>query len=136
MDGAKKLFNSRINVISTSYILCMDDRKTSVAKKVPINFIKDFKDFQKYIYFSEISNFSVIYLEGGSGSKKPVSTKFVKEARKILTKPLIVGGGIKSADIAYRILESGADFIVTGNSIENDPDNIFKFSEIVQIFNK
>ncbi|MDI6700424.1 MAG: geranylgeranylglyceryl/heptaprenylglyceryl phosphate synthase [bacterium] len=134
INGAENLFKSSLKIIPTSYILCMDDRRTSVAKRVPINFIKDMKYFLNYIYLSEISNFKTVYLEAGSGSDKTVPLKFIKSAKKILSKPLIVGGGIKDGKTAFKILENGADFIVTGNIIEKDPDKIFEFSEVVNIF--
>ncbi|MEJ5307583.1 MAG: geranylgeranylglyceryl/heptaprenylglyceryl phosphate synthase [candidate division WOR-3 bacterium] len=136
INGAENLYKSSLNIIPTSYILCMADRKTSVAKRVPINFIKDMKTFLNYIYLSEISNFKIVYLEAGSGSEKTVPLKFIKNAKKILSKPLFVGGGIKDRKTALEILENGADFIVTGNSIEKDPDKIFEFSEVVDIFKK
>ncbi|MEO0237519.1 MAG: geranylgeranylglyceryl/heptaprenylglyceryl phosphate synthase [candidate division WOR-3 bacterium] len=136
INGAENLYKSSLKIIPTSYILCMDDKKTSVAKRVPINFIKDMKTFLNYIYLSEISNFKIVYLEAGSGSEKTVPLNFIKSAKKILSKPLIVGGGIKDRKRALEILESGADFIVTGNSIEKDPDKIFEFSEVVNIFRK
>ena len=136
VDGAENLYKSSLKIIPTSYILCMENRKTSVAKRVPINFIKDMKTFLNYIYLSEISNFKTVYLEAGSGSDKTVPLKFIKSAKKILSKPLLVGGGIKDGKTAFSILESGADFIITGNSIENDPDKIFEFSEVVKIFKR
>jgi len=61
-----------------------------------------------------------VYLEAGSGSKKPVYPSMVSMVKKYLSIPLIVGGGIKTRQDAERIAEAGADIIVTGTIIEEE----------------
>ena len=36
--------------------------------------------------------------------------------------PIILGGGIKTPDVAMQKAKAGADFIVTGNVLEDNPD--------------
>ena len=62
----------------------------------------------------------LVYLEAGSGSKKPVSTEMVSMVRSYLDIPLIVGGGIRTSADAGAIVEAGADIVVTGNLLEED----------------
>lgn len=60
-----------------------------------------------------------IYLEAGSGAKKPVPQKMVRAVRHYIDVPLIVGGGIRSRAQALKIASAGANIIVTGNVVEN-----------------
>ena len=59
-----------------------------------------------------------VYLEAGSGAKRPVTPEMVSMVKKNLDIPLIVGGGIRTKLDAKTIAEAGADAIVTGNLIE------------------
>ncbi|MEM2896868.1 MAG: geranylgeranylglyceryl/heptaprenylglyceryl phosphate synthase [Candidatus Bathyarchaeia archaeon] len=59
-----------------------------------------------------------VYLEAGSGAKKPVPASMVKKVRESIDIPLIVGGGIRSPRVAKTIAEAGASVIVTGTAIE------------------
>lgn len=61
-----------------------------------------------------------VYLEAGSGSKKPVSPVMVAMVKKNLEIPLIVGGGIRTQTDAKAVVEAGADIVVTGNLLEED----------------
>lgn len=59
-----------------------------------------------------------IYLEAGSGAKNPVPVSIIKEARKTVDIPIIVGGGIRDPKCAKEIVEAGADGVVTGTLVE------------------
>lgn len=69
----------------------------------------------------EMLGMKVIYLDSGSGAKKAVSEEMIAAVAKHIEVPLIVGGGIRDAEKAYRNCKVGADVIVVGNAIENDP---------------
>ncbi|MGB9959319.1 MAG: geranylgeranylglyceryl/heptaprenylglyceryl phosphate synthase [Candidatus Bathyarchaeales archaeon] len=71
-----------------------------------------------------------IYLEAGSGAKKPVPQEMIRAVRHYIDVPLIVGGGIKSRAQALAAASAGADIIVTGNVVENGQVKD-KVSEIV-----
>ncbi len=70
-----------------------------------------------------------IYLESGSGVEKHVPIEMVKQVKKTITIPLIVGGGIKTSKDAQKIIEAGADFIVLGSIIEKSRT---QFQEIMR----
>ncbi len=59
-----------------------------------------------------------VYLEAGSGAKQPVPKDMVKMVKDIISVPLIVGGGIKTAKQTEELVEAGADIIVTGTVTE------------------
>jgi putative glycerol-1-phosphate prenyltransferase len=45
--------------------------------------------------------------------------------------PLVVGGGIRDAEKAYRNCKAGADLIVVGNAIEKDPSLLKEMADAV-----
>ena len=59
----------------------------------------------------------LVYLEAGSGAKQPVPEALIREVRRYVDVPIIVGGGIKDAKTAKGIIAAGADIIVTGNML-------------------
>ncbi len=59
-----------------------------------------------------------VYLEAGSGAFESVPVAMIRQVRRTVDIPLIVGGGIRSAETAQEILEAGADVIVTGNMLK------------------
>ncbi|RME95143.1 MAG: geranylgeranylglyceryl/heptaprenylglyceryl phosphate synthase [Bacteroidetes bacterium] len=65
----------------------------------------------------------VIYLDAGSGALQPVGEAIIRGVRQeIGDTPLIVGGGIRTKAQAQAAFASGADLIVVGNSLEENPD--------------
>ncbi|HID90444.1 TPA: geranylgeranylglyceryl/heptaprenylglyceryl phosphate synthase [Candidatus Bathyarchaeota archaeon] len=59
-----------------------------------------------------------VYLEGGSGARRPVPTNVVREVRRTVQIPILVGGGIRRGEEAKERVEAGADIIVTGTIVE------------------
>jgi phosphoglycerol geranylgeranyltransferase len=59
-----------------------------------------------------------IYLEGGSGATNPVPPEMIHIVKSLLDIPLIVGGGIRTKELAVAAAAAGADIIVTGNVTE------------------
>jgi phosphoglycerol geranylgeranyltransferase len=73
-----------------------------------------------------------VYLEAGSGALQNVPPEMVAAVRKNYEETLIVGGGIRSPEIAGQIAKAGADIIVIGTMIEKDGSWEEKFSSIVK----
>jgi phosphoglycerol geranylgeranyltransferase len=71
-----------------------------------------------------------VYLEAGSGAKNPVPYEMIRYVKDIIDIPLIVGGGIKTKQVARNIVKSGADIVVTGTIIE-DMEQEQDISEII-----
>lgn len=84
----------------------------------------------------EMLGLQLMYLDAGSGARRPVSPDMIAAVRAVIDVPLIVGGGINSGEKAYQALKAGADLIVVGNGIEQDPDLLPQLSAVVQEFNK
>ncbi|MCX7994167.1 MAG: geranylgeranylglyceryl/heptaprenylglyceryl phosphate synthase [candidate division WOR-3 bacterium] len=80
----------------------------------------------------EYLGMEAIYLEAGSGAEAPVPEKVVKEVKKNLSIPLIVGGGIRKEKDARKLFDAGADFLVLGSIIESSPAKFKKIIQFVQ----
>ena len=84
-----------------------------------------------YSLAGELLGMHFIYLEAGSGAKRPVPPEMVSLVKRHLSIPLIVGGGIRDGVSARRIAESGADIIVTGTLVEETDSVRERIAEIV-----
>ncbi|AFL95819.1 geranylgeranylglyceryl phosphate synthase-like protein [Thermococcus cleftensis] len=60
----------------------------------------------------------LVYLEAGSGASQPVPPEMIALVKHVIDVPLIVGGGIRTAEQARAAVKAGADIIVTGTAIE------------------
>jgi geranylgeranylglyceryl phosphate synthase family protein len=76
-----------------------------------------------------------IYLDAGSGADKEINAKMITSVRKVVSVPLIVGGGINTVQKAINALEAGADMIVIGNALEKNPQLLIEISEKVYELN-
>ena len=63
----------------------------------------------------------LIYMDAGSGAKKPITEEMISLVAKNIDVPLVIGGGIRDAEKAYLNCKAGADVIVVGNAIEKEP---------------
>ena len=63
-----------------------------------------------------------IFLDAGSGALNSVPEKMIREVKKNISIPLIVGGGLKTIEQIKNTFDSGADLVVIGNKIEDDID--------------
>ncbi len=69
----------------------------------------------------EMLGMKLIYMDAGSGALKPITELMIQKVAECIQVPLIVGGGIITAEKAYLNCKAGADIIVVGNAIEKDP---------------
>ena len=71
------------------------------------------------------------YLEAGSGAKRPVPDEMIRMVKSILKIPLIVGGGVRTAEQARNVVDAGADAIVTGTITEEEGNLTDKIRALV-----
>lgn len=72
---------------------------------------------------AEFMGMKLVYLEAGSGAKKPVPDEMISEVNDYVSIPVIVGGGIRTPEEAAKKIQAGASFVVTGNVLERKGGN-------------
>jgi phosphoglycerol geranylgeranyltransferase len=84
-----------------------------------------------YAIACEMYGMDYVYLEAGSGADVPVPAKMISAVKSSISIPLIVGGGIRTPEVAEAARKAGADAIVTGTFIEECSD-IGRLKEVVE----
>ncbi len=79
----------------------------------------------------EMLGMKLMYLDAGSGAKYSVPGDIITAVNQVTDIPLIVGGGIRSAEAAQKVAQAGADVIVVGNAIEKNPELIAEIAQAV-----
>ena len=79
----------------------------------------------------EMLGMQLIYMDAGSGAKRPITESMIEKVAKNIEVPLIIGGGITNAEKAYLNCKAGADMIVVGNAIEKDASLIKEISDAI-----
>lgn len=70
---------------------------------------------------SEYLGMKVLYLDAGSGAQHPVPTNIISTIANQTNSILFVGGGIRSTNDALNAWNAGANYIVVGNGIFDQP---------------
>jgi putative glycerol-1-phosphate prenyltransferase len=129
--AAPYLRSSGLEVLSTGYMLIDGGNNTTamyISNTQPIPSGKS--DIAMCTAMAgEMLGMKLIYLDAGSGANNPVPVEMVEKVRQNINIPLIVGGGIRNAAQAAESCEAGADIIVVGNAIEQDPNLIREISD-------
>src|SRR5687767_1761396 len=81
----------------------------------------------------EMLGMKLIYMDAGSGAKRPVHENLISAVAKNINIPLVIGGGITEPEKAYHNCKAGADVIVVGNAIEKDPALIADMSSAIHM---
>jgi len=127
------LKQSPLEVMSTGYMLIDGGVPTTVSYMSNTNPIPAQKSDIALCtaVAGEMLGLKMIYLEAGSGAKNPVPTHMIKTVSAGITIPLIVGGGIRTPEKAVANIEAGADLIIIGNAIEDNPNLIGEMSDAI-----
>jgi len=124
--------------IPTGYMIIESGEATSVqfmSDTQPIP--KNKPDIAKaHALAAEYLGMKFVFLEAGSGADNPVPDLIIREVRDFISLPIIVGGGVKDPDVAYKKVKSGASFVVIGNSLEEDDSIIEEFADAIHVNKK
>lgn len=75
-----------------------------------------------YALTAEMYGFRMIYLEAGSGGDS-IPPSHISLTSRVVSIPVVAGGGVKSSEDARAFVEAGADIVVMGTYIE---ENVLK----------
>ncbi len=75
----------------------------------------------------EMLGLKCIYLDAGSGAMQSVPSATIKAVRAAVDLPIIVGGGIRTRMQLESAYEAGADLVVIGTALEQNPELIADF---------
>lgn len=121
--SAPQVKASGLEVISTGYIIIDGGIQTTVSymsNTTPVPADKP-EIALCTAWAGELQGKHLIYLDAGSGARKPVSAEMIEQVSANIAIPLVVGGGIRTPEKVYENCMAGANIVVVGNAIERDP---------------
>jgi len=130
VKAASKIKASKLTPIPTGYILVDGDKTSTTQKITKTKPLQSKKEIIETAIAGELLGKQLIYLEAGSGAKKTLHTSVIKEVKKHISIPLIIGGGINSITKAKNILVSKPDYMVIGNALETNPDLLIEINKL------
>ena len=135
--SAPILKKSSLEIIPTGYMLINSGSPTTVTYMSNTSPIPNNKPSIAACtaMAGEMLGLRLIYLDAGSGAKEAVSAKVIHMVRKSVDAPLVVGGGLRTANMAVSALQAGADLVVIGNGIEKNPNLLIEVSNAVAEMN-
>jgi len=122
-----------LETIPVGYIIVDSGGPTSVAVESRTDPIdrNDVQSAAAHALAAMYLGMKMVYMDAGSGAKLTVPEEMIENVKSETGMPLIVGGGIRSPEEALKKVNAGADFIVTGNTIEQDPGIAAEFAKAV-----
>lgn len=130
VKSASKIKASKLKVIPTGYILVDGANKSTTQKITKTKPLTHKKEIIETAIAGELLGKKLIYLEAGSGAKKTLANSIIKDVKKNISIPLIVGGGIDSILKTKNILQSNPDYIVIGNALEKRSDLLKEINKL------
>jgi phosphoglycerol geranylgeranyltransferase len=119
--AAQAVYDNNLRVIPTAYLLIESGSQSTTAKVSDTAPIKQLEDARHTALAGQYMGMQAVYLEAGSGSLETIKLDWIADIKKHLSTKLIVGGGIKDGATAKAIIDAGADIVVIGNALENNP---------------
>ncbi|MEO5647600.1 MAG: geranylgeranylglyceryl/heptaprenylglyceryl phosphate synthase [Chitinophagaceae bacterium] len=124
---------SKLEIMSTGYMVIDGGAPTTVSyisNATPLPADKN-EIAMCTAMAGEMLGMSLIYMDAGSGAKRPITESMIEKVAGTIEVPLIIGGGITEPEKAYLNCKAGADVIVVGNAIEKDESLIKEMAAAV-----
>lgn len=134
--AAPYLKESGLEILPTGYMLIDSGRSTTalyMSNSLPIPNDKD-EIAVTTAMAGEMLGLKLIYMDGGSGAMNPIPLSMIEKVKEHISIPLIIGGGIRSAEAAAERFKAGADILVVGNAIETQNSLLERIAEVVYSF--
>ena len=120
--AAPRLKNSGLEIIPTGYMLIDSGKPTTASYMSNTNPLPHDKDdiAACTAMAGEMLGMKTIFMDGGSGALNSVSENMVRRVAEHVDVPIIVGGGLKTPEMAKARFDAGATVVVVGNAIEQN----------------
>jgi putative glycerol-1-phosphate prenyltransferase len=131
--SAPAIKQSGLEIMSTGYIVIDGGAPTTVSyisNATPVPADKD-EIAMCTAMAGEMLGMKLIYMDSGSGAKRPITESMIQKVAGCIEVPLIIGGGITDPEKAYLNCKAGANVIVVGNAIEKDASLIMEMASAV-----
>lgn len=124
VESSLRLKQSGLEILPTGYILVDGGSATTVSYISGTQPIPASKTGLAAVtaLAGEQSGKSLIYMDAGSGAKNAIPDAMIAEVRNHVSCPIIVGGGIRTHEGISKAWDAGANVVVIGNRLEEDPD--------------
>lgn len=136
VESSMRLYSSKLEIISTAYLLIDGQNSNTAAyisQTLPIP--RDKSEIALATAMAgQMLNMQLLYLDAGSGAKNPVPVAMIEKLQSFIDNPIIIGGGIRDEETVYQIFHAGADLVVIGNALEQNPNQIKSIMEVVHNF--
>lgn len=132
--AAPTLRESQIEILPTGYMLIDGGKPTTVSyvsNTTPLPSNKP-SIAACTAMAGEMLGLKLIFLDAGSGAESSVAPSIIKAVADVVSCPIIVGGGIRTSAEAIEKLNAGADLIVIGNAIEQNPNLLGEVARALQ----
>lgn len=132
--AAPLLHGLPVEIISTAYLLIDGGVPTTVSymsNTMPIPADKP-QIAVCTAMAAEMLGMKMAYLDAGSGALRAVPVSTIEQVREYTHFPIIVGGGIRTPEIAQRQCRAGANLIVIGNVLEKKPALVREMSAAIR----
>lgn len=129
--AAPLLKKMNIEIVPTGYMLVDCGRPTTasyISHTLPIPYNKP-EIAAATAIAGEMLGLKCLYMDGGSGADKAISTEMIQEVCSSVSLPLIIGGGIRNEVQARAVYAAGADLIVVGTAFEEEPELLFAMAQ-------
>ena len=119
--AAPAIYRLELPTIACGYLLIDPDGRSTTSKvsehpgPVSLDYVLSSALAAKYM------GMQCIYLEGGSGTERPIPASWISSVKEITGLPLILGGGIGTPDAIVGAWNAGADTVVIGTVVEQNP---------------
>jgi putative glycerol-1-phosphate prenyltransferase len=128
------LKQTNLEILSTGYML-VDGGKPTTASYISgtLPLPADKPDIAVCTAMAgEMLGLQHIYMDAGSGAQNAISTAMIAAVSSEITVPLIVGGGMRTAEEVVQRAKAGADVLVVGNITEQYPNRISEIANALR----
>jgi putative glycerol-1-phosphate prenyltransferase len=135
--AAPYVMRANIEAIGTAYLLIDSGTQTTasyMSNSTPIPANKA-EIAASTALAGEYLGMKLIYLDAGSGAKNQVPPEMIAKVKSYTHQPLVVGGGIDSAQKLADAFQAGADVAVIGDAFEKNPSFASEIKDVLIHFN-